>query len=81
MQTHGAPGLAASIFVSSYELCSVDLEGLVLLGSFMPSDSYCLSVSSSVGLLELWGKSFLGTTHLGLCVPRSLILFVKNVWL
>lgn len=41
MQTGVGPGVVASVFVSSYELRSVYLEGLVLVSS-MPSGSYML---------------------------------------
>lgn len=53
MQTHVDSALSALGSVSSYELCSVDLEGLVLLVSYILSASYTLSVSSFLGYSEL----------------------------
>ena len=53
LQTHVGPVLNVSVSVSSYEVCSVDLSGLVLLVSSVISDSYILSVSSSTGFPEL----------------------------
>ena len=55
MQTHAGTVLAASASVGSYELCSFDSEGLILLGSSIPSGSYVLSASSSVGFLSTRG--------------------------
>ena len=71
--------LAAPVSVSSYELCSVDLEGLVLLVSSICSGSYTLSASSS----EHQGKGFDGgiplrvessKVYLSVCVFLSLSL-------
>ena len=39
-QTWANPVLSASVSVSSYEPCSVDSEGLILLLFSSPSDSY-----------------------------------------
>lgn len=47
--------LGASVSVSSYELCLVDLEHLVLVASF-PSGSHTLLISFSVGSLCSEGR-------------------------
>ena len=47
MQTCEGPVLAASVSVSSYKLCTVDLEYFVLLVSSFLSGSYTLSAFSS----------------------------------
>lgn len=52
MQTCSGPVLGASDSVSTYGLCSVDLEGLVLLVSSVSSGSYNLSAPSA-GFSEL----------------------------
>jgi hypothetical protein len=43
----------AAVSVSLYGLCSVDLECFILLVSSIPSGSYSLSASSSMGFPEL----------------------------
>jgi hypothetical protein len=53
----------------SHELCSVELEGFVLLVHFTTSDSYTLSAYSLAGLteLEVWGgRGLIETSHLEL---------------
>jgi hypothetical protein len=60
VQTHVGLALAVSFSVSSYDLFSVYLEGLVLLMSSILPDSHILSASSSVGFTELWGEGLDG---------------------
>ena len=48
------PVLAASLSVSSCELCSADLGVYVLLLSYIPSDSYILSAHFFTGLPKLF---------------------------
>lgn len=60
MQAWAVPVLAVLVSVSSYDLCSVDFEGPVLLVPSIPSASCTISASSSVGFPELWGKGFEG---------------------
>lgn len=50
--------LAASVSVSSYEFCLVDLESLVSLVSSITSGSYTLTDSSSSGFPQLWREGF-----------------------
>lgn len=69
-QTHVGPVLAASMAVSSYAFCLIDLEGLVLL---CPSGSYNHSASSAMGIHELWGQEFDGDLWFRLSL--------QNVWL
>lgn len=76
MQTCASPMFAVSVFVSSPEICSADLERLVLLlfstplalrlflSALLPD---CLS-SKEMNLLE--------TSHFELRVPRSLSVFL-----
>ena len=45
------------IFVTSYESCFIDLEGLVPLVSSIPSDSNT-PFASSMGPPDTWGKGF-----------------------
>ena len=52
MQTFIGPVLSAAASVSSYGPCLVDSEGLALLEPSIPSGSYTLSASSSVGFPE-----------------------------
>lgn len=58
MQGHVGPVLAASVSGGPYEHCSVDSEGLVLLVSSVPSDSYTLYSSSSMGFPDSWWEGF-----------------------
>lgn len=53
MQTSAGPVLAASVSMSSYELCSVYLRRPVLLLSFISPGLYTLSATSSAGFPEL----------------------------
>jgi hypothetical protein len=48
VQTLARPLLNSSVYVSSYELCSVDLYDLVLLVSFFTSGSYMLLQGSLI---------------------------------
>lgn len=58
MQTHVGAMLVASVFVSSYAPCSVDLGGLVLLVSVLSPLALKLSASYSVGHPKLLEKGF-----------------------
>ena len=51
---------AASVSVSLYQLCSLHLQGLVLLLSSITFGSHTPSASSSVGFPELWREGFDG---------------------
>ena len=65
---------AASVSVSSYGLCSVALEGLVLLVSSVPL-ALTLSLPPLLeGFLTLRGRELMETSLLGLGVARSLTL-------
>ena len=61
VQTCAGPVLAASVSVSSYKLCSVDLEGLVLLVYTILSCHNTFSASFSIGFPEFQGKGFDGS--------------------
>lgn len=58
MQIHIGPMLDAPVSLSSYELCSVDLEDFLLLMSYIPSGFYTILASSSIGLPELCRMGF-----------------------
>lgn len=58
------PMLTFSVSVSPYVLFLVDSGGLFLLVSSMSSDSYHLSMSSTVGFPELGWKDLMETPHL-----------------
>lgn len=53
VQVHVGPVPSASVSVSLYDLCSVDLEGLIILVPVIQFGSYTLSASSSVEFSEL----------------------------
>ena len=72
MQTPVGPVISASVSLTSYELCSVALEDLVLLVSSILSDSYTLSVFLLQGSLSIEGRDLTYTSQLELCVPSSL---------
>ena len=78
-RTHvGGPVIAASVSVSSYELCSVALEGFVLLGPFVHSLFPIPSASSSTEFPELCGRDLMEISHLELCILRSLTLCIMS---
>lgn len=58
-QTHFGPVLGSSMFMCSYELHSIDLQGLVLLVSSFPSGYYTLSTFFFEGSPDLRGERFL----------------------
>lgn len=60
--------LAASDSVSSYDLCSVDVEGLTLLVSSIQPGSNTLLWGS----LSFNGKEWVETSYVGLSAPSSL---------
>lgn len=60
MQTHVDPVRVTLVSLSSYILYLVNSEGLLLLVSSIPSGSYNLSMSSSVGFPEIGGDRFDG---------------------
>jgi hypothetical protein len=74
---HEGPVHALSAFMSSSNCCSVDLEGLVLWMSSMPSGSYNLSSASSLGFPEHW--ELMEASHLEPCVQRYLSAY--NFWM
>ena len=74
MQVPADPAHAASVSMGSYELCSVDSEGLALLVASMLSGSPT-PASSSTGCLALgrgrWEEGLIQKSHLELCVLKS----------
>ena len=78
MQTRVDPGDAASVSVSSYELCSVDLKGLVILVSSIHFDSHTPSASSSMRFPKLSTEGFDGDIPFKAGYSRSL---AHNDWL
>lgn len=64
------PVLAAALSVNSYELCLIDIEGLVLSGSSKVSRSDTLSVFSPAIFPEHWGEGCFCWVH---CLPFSVL--------
>ena len=69
VQIHVGLVNAFSVYLSLYVHLSLWFRG--------PLDSYILSVSSSVELLELEGRNSAEISHLGLSIPRSFCVCIN----